>query len=97
MKVNVSDDFKKGLATVALVSADQCGPDVAADVVDVGVAAGAALDAAVGDHATGVRVYLGVFIVCLLYILHNGQILFTHDEFFLQQKYFLDWFGIKSS
>lgn len=97
MKVNVSDDLKIGLATVPLVRADQRGPDVAADVVDVGVAAGAALDAAVGDHAAGVRVYLGAFIVCLLQIFNNSEIFLTHDEFFLHQKYFLDWFGIKSS
>ena len=88
-------DLQIGLATVALLSADQSGPDVAADVVDVRVAAGAALDAAVGDHATGVRVRLQVITLCLG-IFHNILILFVHDEFFLRQQWLLDWNGIKS-
>ena len=55
--INVCD-LQEGLATVALLSADQSGPDVAADVVDVRVAAGAALDATVGDYAASVRIQL---------------------------------------
>ena len=65
--INVGD-LQIGLATVALLSADQSGPDVAADVVDVRVAAGAALDAALGDHTAGVR----VFILSLLEIFNNS-------------------------
>ena len=68
----LDNDLKIWLATVGLVSADQGGPDVAADVVDVGAAAGAALDAALRDHTAGVRMYLGVFILCPLEIFNNS-------------------------
>ena len=82
--INVCD-LQVGLATVALLSADQSGPDVAADVVDVRVAADAALDAAIGDHAASVRIQLRDFIFCLE-IYNYILILFAHDEFLIRQQ-----------
>ena len=83
--MNVCNDLKIGLAAVGIICADQRGPDVAADVVDVSAAAGTALGANVGDNTTGVRIQLRN-IVYLLEFINHIPFLFTHDLFLLWKQ-----------